>query len=110
MTATSTPGRPNTCPPSQPREREQMTAQDGQLPGPQQAAPYLIPLNAVFDDDFLELLVPVMSDNTIAELAAAVAQHAEGIRVPARAAEKAVFFDGRRLAPGLTVAEAGIAP
>jgi toluene monooxygenase system protein B len=87
-----------------------MTTQDGQLPGPQQAAPYLVPLNAVFDDDFLELLVPVMSDSTIAELAAAVAQHAEGIRVPARDAEKVVFFDGRRLAPGLTVAEAGIAP
>ena len=79
-------------------------------PEPQQTAPYLIPLNAVFDDDFLELLVPVMSNNTIAELAAAVAQHVEGVRVPARDAEKVVFFDGRQLAPDVTVAEAGIAP
>jgi toluene monooxygenase system protein B len=83
---------------------------DGPAPQPQEAGPYLIPLNAVFDDDFLELLIPVMSNNTIAELAAAVAQHAEGIRVPARDAEKVVFFNGRQLAPGLTVAEAGIAP
>lgn len=87
-----------------------MTMQDTQAPMPQEAAPYLVPLNAVFDEDFLELLIPVMSTNTIAELAAAVAQHAEGVRVPARDAEKIVFFDGRRLPPDLTVAEAGIAP
>ncbi len=89
-----------------------MGAQAGETPvtEPQESAPYLIPLNAVFDDDFLELLIPVMSNNTIAELAGAVAQHVEGIRVPARDAEKVVFFDGRQLAPDLTVAEAGIAP
>jgi toluene monooxygenase system protein B len=89
------------------------STQNGQAPQepqPQEAAPYLIPLNAIFDDDFLELLIPVMSNNTIAELAGAVAQHVEGVRVPARDAEKVVFFDGRQLAPGLTVAEAGIAP
>ena len=70
------------------------STQNGQAPEPQAAAPYLIPLNAVFDDDFLEILVPVMSNNTIAELAGAVAQHVEGVRVPARDAEKVVFFDG----------------
>jgi toluene monooxygenase system protein B len=72
--------------------------------------PSLIPLNAIFANDFVEILVPVMSDNTIAELAAAVAVHAEGVRVPARDAEKAVYHDGRRLDPSLTVAAAGIAP
>jgi len=97
-----------------------MTTQNGQTPEPspepepqeahQVAEPYLIPLNAVFDDDFLEILVPVMSNNTVAELAGAVAQHVEGVRVPARDAEKVVFFDGRALPPHLTVAEAGIAP
>lgn len=87
-----------------------MTTQDGQVPEPHETAPYLIPLNAVFDDDFLELLVPVMSNNTIAELAGAVAQHVEGVRVPATHAEKVVFFGGRQLPPDLTVAEAGIAP
>jgi len=79
-------------------------------PEAQQTAPYLIPLNAVFDDDFLQILVPVMSNNTVAELAGAVAQHVEGVRVPARDADKVVFHNGRRLSPELTVAEAGIAP
>jgi toluene monooxygenase system protein B len=72
--------------------------------------PSLIPLNAVFADDFLEILVPVMSNNTIAELAGAVAVHVEGVRVPARDAAKAVFHNGRRLDPAVTVAAAGIAP
>jgi toluene monooxygenase system protein B len=72
--------------------------------------PTLIPLNAVFANDFLEILVPVMSNNTIAELAGAVATHVEGVRVPARDAEKAVYHNGRRLDPALTVAAAGIAP
>jgi toluene monooxygenase system protein B len=76
----------------------------------EETAPYLIPLNAVFDDDFLQLLVPVMSNNTVAELAGAVAQHVEGVRVPARDAGKVVFHNGRQLPPELTVAEAGIAP
>jgi toluene monooxygenase system protein B len=72
--------------------------------------PSLIPLNAVFADDFLEILVPVMSNNTIAELAGAVAVHVEGVRFPVRDAQKAVFHNGRRLDPALTVAAAGIAP
>ena len=75
-----------------------------------ESEPSLIPLNAIFATDFVEILVPVMSNNTIAELAAAVATHTEGIRVPARDAEKAVYHDGRRLDPQLTVAAAGIAP
>jgi toluene monooxygenase system protein B len=77
---------------------------------PAEAAPYLIPVNAVFDDDFLELLVPVMSNNTIAELAGAVAHHVEGVRVPARDVAKVVYHKGRQLAPELTVAQAGVAP
>ena len=36
--------------------------------------------------------------------------HAEGVRVPAQDAEKAVYHDGRRLDPSLTVVAAGIAP
>ena len=66
--------------------------------------PSLIPLNAVFANDFLEILVPVMSNNTIAELAGAIAVHVEGVRVPAQDAEKAVYHNGRRLDPDLTVA------
>jgi toluene monooxygenase system protein B len=75
-----------------------------------EAEPSLVPLNAIFANDFVEILVPVMSNNTIAELAGAVATHVEGIRVPARDAEKAVYHEGRRLDPQITVAAAGIAP
>jgi toluene monooxygenase system protein B len=78
--------------------------------GAAEPEPSLIPLNAVFANDFLEILVPVMSSNTIAELAGAVAVHVEGVRVPAQEAEKAVYHNGRRLDPALTVAAAGIAP
>lgn len=72
--------------------------------------PSLIPLNALFADDFLEILVPVMSNQTVGELAEAVALHVEGIRVPAEDRPKVVFHDGRRVASELTVADAGIAP
>ena len=72
--------------------------------------PSLIPLNALFADDFLQILVPVMSNQTIAELAEAVATHAEGVRVPAQDRRKVVFHNGRALAAELSVAEAGIAP
>lgn len=75
-----------------------------------EAEPTLVPLNAIFASDFVEILVPVMSNNTIAELAGAVAAHAEGLRVPAQDAEKAVYHEGRRLDPQITVAAAGIAP
>jgi toluene monooxygenase system protein B len=72
--------------------------------------PALIPLNALFADDFLQILVPVMSSQTITELAEAVAQHAEGVRVPSQDRPKVVFHNGRQLSPELTVAQAGIAP
>ncbi len=71
--------------------------------------PSLVPLNALFADDFLQILVPVMSNQTVAELAEAVAVHAEGIRVPVQDRPKVVYLEGRRLDPQLTVAEAGIA-
>ena len=69
-----------------------------------------VPLNAIFADDFVELLVPVITTDTIAEVAAKVAHHVEGRRVRARNLPKVVFHDGRELSPELTVAEAGIEP
>ena len=70
----------------------------------------ILPLNAIFADDYAELLVPVTTTDTIAEVAEKVAHHSEGRRVRARNLPKAVFHDGRELSPTLTVAEAGIAP
>ncbi|HEY1596634.1 MAG TPA: toluene-4-monooxygenase system B family protein [Thermoleophilaceae bacterium] len=78
--------------------------------GPEDQAPQLVPLNAIFADDFVQVLVPVTTTDTIREVAAAVAHHVEGKRVRAKDTEKIVFHKGRRLAPELTVAEAGIGP
>jgi toluene monooxygenase system protein B len=74
------------------------------------AEPQLVPLNAIFAEDFVQILVPVMSNNTIAELAEAVAHHTEGRRVPKRDLPKVVFHEGKRLDPSITVADAGIGP
>lgn len=70
----------------------------------------MVPLNAIFADDVVELLVPVTTTDTIAEVAAKVAYHVEGRRVRARNLPKAVFHDGRELSPEMTVAQAGIEP
>lgn len=72
--------------------------------------PQLVPLNAIFAEDFVQILVPVTTANTIAELAEAVAHHVEGKRVRKRELPKVVFHNGRRLDPAITVAEAGIQP
>lgn len=75
-----------------------------------EAEPFLVPLNAIFADDITEILIPIMSNNTVAELAGAVADHVEGKRVPARGLPKGVFLDGQRLDDSLTVAGSGISP
>lgn len=72
------------------------------------AEPQLVPLNAIFSTDFVEILVPVTTANTMDEVAAAVAYHSEGRRVRALPHPKVVVHDGRTLPGHLTVAEAGI--
>ncbi|MGH8919604.1 MAG: toluene-4-monooxygenase system B family protein, partial [Actinomycetes bacterium] len=46
-------------------------------------APQLVPLNAIFATDFVQILVPVTTADTMREVAAAVAHHVEGRRVRA---------------------------
>jgi toluene monooxygenase system protein B len=87
-----------------------MTAGEGAGLGAEDLAPELVPLNAIFATDFVQILVPVTTANTIAELAEAVAHHVEGKRVRALPYPKVVFHNGRRLDPGITVAAAGIRP
>lgn len=70
----------------------------------------LIPLNAMFADDFVQILVTVTSNQTVAELADAVAHQVEGVRVPSRDLPKVVYHEDRVVPSELTVAEAGIAP
>ncbi len=74
------------------------------------AEPQLVPLNAIFADDFVELLIPVMSNNTMAEVAEAVAHHTVGVRVRDRGLPKMVVHNNRIVPDDVTVAGAGIAP
>jgi toluene monooxygenase system protein B len=70
----------------------------------------LVPLHAVFATDFVAILVAVTVDNTMAEVAEAVASHVEGKRVRALPYEKVVLHHGRRLPSSMTVAQAGFKP
>ncbi|GAA2866130.1 hypothetical protein GCM10010472_24360 [Pseudonocardia halophobica] len=72
--------------------------------------PQLVPLNAIFSTDFVEILVPVTTANTMDEVAAAVAHHSEGRRVRALPYPKVVVHNGRALPGDLTVGDAGIQP
>lgn len=72
------------------------------------AEPELVPLNGIFADDYSQLLIPVMSNETVADLAQKVAYHSEGKRVRKRDTEKVVYHESRVVPMHLTVAEAGI--
>ena len=78
--------------------------------GVEDQAPQLVPLNAIFATDFVQILVPVTTANTMREVAAAVAHHVEGRRVRALPYDTVVIHEGRRLPPDITVAAAGIQP
>jgi toluene monooxygenase system protein B len=69
-----------------------------------------VPLHAVFETDFIAILVWVTADNTMAQVAEAIAAHVEGKRVRALPLEKIVIHHGRRLPSTLTVAQAGFKP
>jgi len=79
-------------------------------PGPGDQVPQLVPLNAIFATDFVQILVPVTTADTMAEVAAAVAYHVEGKRVRALPYDKVVIYHGERLPAEMTVAAAGIQP
>ncbi len=78
--------------------------------GPEDRAPEMVPLNAVFATDFVQILVPVTTADTMREVAAAVAHHVEGKRVRALPYDKVVVYHGERLPADMTVAAAGIRP
>ena len=62
--------------------------------GAEDRAPELIPLNAIFATDFVQILVPVTTANTMREVAAAVAHHVEGKRVRAMPTRKSSSTTG----------------
>ena len=72
--------------------------------------PQPVPINAKFDDDFVTQLVVVLDTDSMREVAAKVAHHVVGKRLPAREAEMVVRFQGQDLSPDVTVTEAGITP
>ena len=72
--------------------------------------PQTVPINAKFDDDFVTQLIVVLDTDTMREVAAKVAQHVVGKRLPKRDADMVVRYQGRDLSPDMTVAAAGIAP
>jgi len=78
--------------------------------GAEDRAPELVPLNAIFATDFVQILVPVTTANAMQEVAAAVAYHVEGRRVRALPYQKVVIYQGERLPAEMTVAAAGLKP
>jgi toluene monooxygenase system protein B len=69
-----------------------------------------VPINAMFQDDFVTQLVLVLDTDTIDEAAQKVAAQVVGRRVRPRDAGMVVRHNGKVVAGHLTVAAAGIAP
>jgi toluene monooxygenase system protein B len=70
----------------------------------------LFPAQAVFEGDFVVLLVPVDDEQPMTEVAAAVAHHVVGKRVPAQDRPLQVSYNGKVLADDATLSGEGIAP
>lgn len=69
-----------------------------------------VPINAMFDGDFVTQLVLVLDTDTIDEAAKKVAAHVVGRRLPPRDSGLVVRFDDKAVPGDLTVAQAGILP
>ncbi|MGH2578021.1 MAG: toluene-4-monooxygenase system B family protein [Actinomycetota bacterium] len=74
------------------------------------AEPQPVPINAMFQDDFVTQLALVLDTDTMTEVAEKVAHHVVGKRQPKREAAMVVRYQGRVLPAGMTVSEAGIGP
>lgn len=69
-----------------------------------------VPINAMFEDDFVTQLVLVLDTDTLDEAARKVAAQVVGRRVPPRDAGLVVRFDGKVVPGSTTVAQSGISP
>jgi toluene monooxygenase system protein B len=70
----------------------------------------LMPLQASVRGDFVVLLVLVEDTDTMDAVAAKVAHHVIDRRLPPREGPLRVSFNDKVIAPGSTVADAGIGP
>jgi toluene monooxygenase system protein B len=78
------------------------------MTGTEQAPPARLPINALFIGDIVTQLVFVLGTDTIAQVAAKIAEHTVGIRVARRDAPMVVYFNGAPLPMSETVGSAGI--
>lgn len=69
-----------------------------------------VPINAMFQDDFVTQLVLVLDTDTIDQAAQKVAAQVVGRRVKRRDVGMVVRYEGKALPGHMTVAESGIAP
>jgi toluene monooxygenase system protein B len=74
------------------------------------AEPQPVPINALFQDDFVTQLAVVLDSDTMTEVAEKVAHHVVGRRQPKRDLPMVVRYQGKVVPADMTVAEAGIAP
>lgn len=74
------------------------------------AEPQPVPINAMFENDFVTQLAVVLDTDTMDEVAAKVAHHVVGRRQPDRGLPMVVKFQGQVVPANTTVAAAGIAP
>lgn len=69
-----------------------------------------VPINAMFDGDFVTQLVLVEDSDTMPQVAEKVAYHVVGRRLPPRDAPMHVRYEGRRVPNDQTVTSASIGP
>ena len=81
-----------------------------QAPQPPEAGGQPVPVNAMFEGDFVTQLVLVLDTDTVDAAAQKVAAQVVGRRVAPRDAGLAVRHYGKAVPGDLTVAQAGIAP
>jgi toluene monooxygenase system protein B len=72
--------------------------------------PHPVPVNATFEDDFVTQLILVLETDSMQDVAAKVAHHVVGKRLPDKHLPMVVRYQGRELPADMTVAQAGIAP
>jgi toluene monooxygenase system protein B len=68
------------------------------------------PVQAIFDGDFVVLLVPVDTDDPMTVVAEKIAHHVVGRRVAAQDRPMRVRCQGKFVADETTIAEANLAP
>ncbi len=70
----------------------------------------LFPIQGIYQDDFVVLLVPIDTEDPMTVVAEKIAHHAAGVRVPPASGELRIKYQGELLDPEATVVDAGVPP